>query len=84
MQYRKQDGSTGAARVRWYFTEPGSPWLRVPNSFVSSWWYEHPDIEPRQPFAGESTIKRKPMSKVLPSLPVGVPCGTPKQWKGEE
>lgn len=83
VQFIAADGVVKTARIRWYFTDDTTPFLRVPTAFYSCQWNEDPqcDIPPGVP--GELATGRKNMSKVLPPPAVGVPCGTRKQWLGD-
>lgn len=83
MRFRQADGSLKTARVRWYFTAPETPFLEVEHCYGSSAWYDPCLIELRDDAPGELLEGRKRLSKVLPPPPVGVPCGSEAQWRGE-
>lgn len=79
MQFAR-DGSQ-ACPIRWYFTDPGAPFLTYPSPFRSlNWW--HVDEGPGD-VLGEVLGADRPVANGLPLISPQneVPCGTADQWR---
>lgn len=73
------DDPTRVTTVRWFFVDPATPALELPNSFSTRTW-DLRDLWIPSPIGEDKPRTYSKGAPPEPQTPGPVPCGTPDQW----